>query len=195
VELGTAQVTWDLCPALANYTFVRNDFAAIQGAPLASSFPAEFRLDLMTPPPNEQLNDFTRGGALPDESRFSVGYLLVLHEGKDLNVDATAVAGFGDYVLVYVERDVVPGTISARYLGGALKAGYHLMGHAATSESERAELLAACDPSAGSPWPYPWICLGGDATDKLVVENDELAAKVTILLAGSAAEIQGANIF
>ena len=184
----------DLRAALLNYNFVKNDFARVDGAPVVGSFPADFELDLKTPPPDDALNDFTDGGKYPSESHFSAGYLAVVESGKDVNADPSAVAGVAsDYVLVYVQSDVQPGTESARFLGGELKAGYHLMKSVPMSDAERAALQADCAPSS-EVLPHPDICGAGDATDKLVPNADEFAADVTVTLVAPD-QLQGANIF
>ncbi|WP_437567165.1 hypothetical protein [Sorangium sp. So ce542] len=167
--------------AILNYNFLVNDFGHTDIAPVVGSFPAEFRIDLNVPPPAEVLNDFTRGGARPSESRFSTGYIAVLKEGLDPNVDPASIAGLAEeYMLVYVETDVQPGTQSERFLGGALSAGYHLMKWAPMTEAE----LQAYDACKATPDPRSCgVAEGGDADDRLVPNPEEFDSEVTIRIA------------
>ncbi|KYF83850.1 hypothetical protein BE18_41650 [Sorangium cellulosum] len=167
--------------AILNYNFLVDDFGHTDLAPVVGSFPAEFRIDLNVPPPAEVLNDFTRGGARPSESRFSTGYIAVLKEGLDPNVDPASIAGLAEeYMLVYVETDVQPGTQSERFLGGALSAGYHLMKWAPMTEAE----LQAYDACKATPDPRSCgVAEGGDADDRLVPNPEEFDSEVTIRIA------------
>ncbi|WP_437775117.1 hypothetical protein [Sorangium sp. So ce1097] len=179
----------ELYTAILNYNFVINDFSHTDSAPVIGSFPAEFRIDLNVPPPAEALNDFTLGGARPSESRFSVGYIAVLHEGTDPNVDPGALAGIAEeYMLVYVETDVQPGTESERFLGGALTAGYHLMKWAPMTEAELQQAREDCELRT----PEPGKC--NDAHDRLVPNPAEFDSEVTIRIAPPG-QLTGANIW
>ncbi|XYH94071.1 hypothetical protein ACMHYB_40420 [Sorangium sp. So ce1128] len=184
--------TSDLYTAILNYNFLIDDFSHIDIAPVIGSFPAEFTIDLSVPPPAEVLNDFTLGGTRPSESRFSTGYIAVLHEGMDPNV-GPAIAGLAEeYVLVYVETDVQAGTESERFLGGALTAGYHLMKWVPMTEAEL-QALEDCKLTA----PDPGSCGaadGGDADDRLVPNPEEFDSKVTITIAPPD-QLDGGNIF
>ncbi|KYF78855.1 hypothetical protein BE11_30720 [Sorangium cellulosum] len=178
----------DLYTAILNYNFLIDDVSHIDIAPVTGSFPAEFTIDLNVPPPVEVLNDFTRGGTLPSESRFSTGYIAVLHEGMDPNTDPGSIAGLAEeYMLVYVETDVQPGTQSERFLGGALTAGYHLMKWRPMTE---AELQAQEDCKLTTP--EPGSC--GDAHDHLVPNPEEFDSEVTIKIVPPD-QLNGANIF
>ena len=184
--------TSDLYTAILNYNFLVNDFSHIDSAPVIGTFPAEFRIDLSVPPPAEVLNDFTLGGARPSESRFSTGYIVVLHEGMDPNVDPAAIAGLAEeYVLVYVETDVQPGTESERFLGGALTAGYHLMTWAPMTE---AELQAQEDCETGPDPRSCGVAEGGDADDRLVPNPEEFDSEVTIRIVPPD-QLTGANLW
>lgn len=185
--------TSDLYTAILNYNFLINDFSHIDSAPVVGSFPAEFTIDLSVPPPAEALNDFTLGGARPSESRFSTGYIGVLHEGMDPNVEAAAaIAGLAEeYMLVYVETDVQPGTESERFLGGALTAGYHLMKWRPMTE---AELQAYEDCKVTPDARSCGIAEGGDADDRLVPNPEEFDSEVTIRIV-PADQLTGANLW
>ncbi|WP_437752579.1 hypothetical protein [Sorangium sp. So ce1389] len=185
--------TSDLYTAILNYNFLIDDFSRIDSAPVVGSFPAEFRIDLSVPPPAEVLNDFTLGGSRPSESRFSTGYIAVLHEGMDPNVDPGAVAGLAEeHMLVYVETDVQPGTQSERFLGGALTAGYHLMKwrpmtDAELQDQEECKLTAPDPRSCG-------VADGGDADDRLVPNPEEFDSEVTIRIVPPD-QLTGANLW
>ncbi|WP_437874833.1 hypothetical protein [Sorangium sp. So ce513] len=178
-----------LYTAILNYNFVIDDFSRIDSAPVIGSFPAEFRIDLNVPPPAEALNDFTLGGARPSESRFSTGYIAVLHEGTDPNVDPGALAGIAEeHMLVYVETDVQPGTESERFLGGALTAGYHLMKWAPMTEAELQLAREDCEQRTSEPGKC------NDAHDRLVLNPEEFDAEVTIRIAPPD-QLSGANLW
>ncbi|WP_437807515.1 hypothetical protein [Sorangium sp. So ce1078] len=181
--------TSGLYTAILNYNFLIDDFSHIDSAPVIGSFPAEFRIDLSVPPPAEVLNDFTLGGTRPSESRFSVGYIAVLHEGMDPNTELGSIAGLAeDYMLVYVETDVQPGTQSERFLGGALSAGYHLMKWAPMTEAELQQAREDCELRT----PEPGMC--NDANDRLVPNPEEFDSEVTIKIVPPD-QLNGANLW
>ena len=183
---GTAS---HLHTAVVNFRFTVDDTYHADYAPVVGSFPAQFSIDLDVPPPSDTLNDFTQGGTQPSESRFSTGYIFVVRDGVDLNTNpADAIVGIAEeYVLVYVESDVQPGSRSAQFLGGALTAGYHLMKYV---PMDAAELQAVEDCKATSSDPAK--C--GDATDRLVPNPEEFASEVTITT-GPSSELHEVNIF
>jgi len=89
-------------------------------------FPARFEIEVFTFPWDGWLNDFTGGGASPHESRIGLAELRA--DGGD--GDWFRDAGWGAYsrqVLVYVDRDIEPGTVSERFAGGTLSAGFHVL--------------------------------------------------------------------
>lgn len=91
--------------------------------PVAGAFPAEFRLDVFEPPPDDAL--MTPEGV--DEPRIGVAYVLVVPEDAETADEAALLGGAEDHVLVYVDRDVVAGTFAADLLHGTPTQGYHLM--------------------------------------------------------------------
>lgn len=101
-----------------------------QSVDVSGSFPANFELNIFLPPPQEALNDYTQNGQFPDESHIGVAFIAALPVGLDLQSDEEF-TGPGaiseDYMLVYVQEDVKPGTVSEQLLGEALTAGYYLM--------------------------------------------------------------------
>jgi hypothetical protein len=90
-------------------------------------FPARFTLDLYAPPPTEALNDYTHGGAYPEKSRVGVAYIVVYPVSETIDIEQAPIGGVEDYLLVYIETKVQPGTFSEVLLHGQLEAGYHLM--------------------------------------------------------------------
>ena len=98
-----------------------------QSVTVDSSFPSSFHIEVFTPPPTEALNDYTAAG--PGNPRIGVAFITALPPGLDLSGDEpdVPIAVSEDYMLVYVESDIAPGTWSAEFLGEPLSAGYYLM--------------------------------------------------------------------
>jgi hypothetical protein len=102
---------------------------ALEEAPVVVEFPAQFSFELFRPPLDEGINDYTEGGAHPDEARVGVAHIAAWPAELDPSSDERpAIYGVAEnYLLVHVDRDVQPGTVSAEILGGEIEAGYHLM--------------------------------------------------------------------
>jgi len=99
------------------------DYAVGQGAAIAGDFPATFRLDGFTRPPELALNDYG-----PVEPRLGVAYTAALPPGTDFSEEPTGSIGLSeDYLLVYLDAAAPAGSGVAEFLGGPLAAGYHLM--------------------------------------------------------------------
>lgn len=120
-----AVLGWNTTANPGGDTFV-NEQAAVM-----VEFPSRFQLEVYEPPVEQALNDYTRGGQRPDEVRIGVAHFVAWPSDYDPAVDGDdgpAVFGVAVHqLLVYVERDVEPGTFSAGFLGGELEAGFHVM--------------------------------------------------------------------
>ncbi|HTE56627.1 MAG TPA: hypothetical protein VK698_37500 [Kofleriaceae bacterium] len=79
-------------------------------------FPNRFVLEVLNRPAGKLLNDFTDGGRRPLEARIGVAL-----------IDSQHWFSYSRQVLAYVESDVVADTVSARFVGGRLRAGFHLL--------------------------------------------------------------------
>jgi hypothetical protein len=110
-------------------------------------FPAPFSYELSEPPPDAALNDYTYGGRRPDETRIGVAHLAMLPASFDASDDdlpeGTPWGLAENHLVVYVDRDAKPGTSSARFLSGPLRAGYHVMRVVRHEGASVAECLAA----------------------------------------------------
>lgn len=104
-----------------------------ESASVAGEFPATFKLDIYTRPPEEALNDLSRFG--PDEARLGLAFLIAVaadleltHEMLNGQDPPAPVMGAAErHVLAYVESDIVPGSFGERAVGGALPAGFHVL--------------------------------------------------------------------
>lgn len=109
------------------------DTFVVEEAVVNAEFPIHFDISLYRPPGDEGLNDYTYGGLRPDEAHIGVAHILALPADLDLSMDweetgGPTVFGIAEHqLMVYVDRDVLPGTFSAGMLGGELEAGFHLM--------------------------------------------------------------------
>jgi hypothetical protein len=104
-------------------------------APLHPAFPAALTIDVLAAPPDDAF--FAVAG---DTARIAEGYLYLVRAGAEPPIEtrdfsATAV----DFVLVYVDGDVAPGSLTADYLGGVLAPGYHLRDWRATLDLSPAQ--------------------------------------------------------
>ncbi len=119
-----------------------DDYMVLQDTRLSGD-----QMDVLLPPSQESLNDYTYGGEYPDEARIGVAYIAVLDSSLDLLETEDALIGIAEtQLLVYLDRDVQEGTWSADFLGGALEKGYHLMSVDPWTEQEEEACLEA-DPS------------------------------------------------
>lgn len=115
----------------------QEDAFAVQGAHLSGQFPFRFRLEIFEPPPAGAINDFSRGGTMPGETRIGTAYLIAAAADATLTDPGEGpVGGSEEHVLVWIEEDVLPGSRGERFVGGALSAGYHLMRAIAPGEED-----------------------------------------------------------
>lgn len=115
----------------------REDTMVIQGARLSGEFPVSFRLELYDPPPREALNDFSRGGTMEGETLIGTAYFIAAAADATLTDPGSGpFGGSEEHILVWVEEDIEPGSRGARFVGGPLEAGYHLMRAIAPGEED-----------------------------------------------------------
>ena len=90
-----------------------------------------------------------------------------------------------DYVVVYVEQDMTPGTISATFVGGPLPAGFHLMKveRPDPNRPPRSEECHAALPEGTGPQEAYARCHAADGFDKLHVAEGGFDTPVTLTLA------------
>jgi len=103
------------------------DTKTIEYVAVDGSFPSNFHIEVFTPPPEAVLNDYTSLG--DGNARIGIAYIAALPTAETLEdgLSNIPVAISEDYMLVYVESDIAPGTASAELLGEALSAGFYLM--------------------------------------------------------------------
>lgn len=103
------------------------DFVTAETAVVDGEFPSSFQLEVLLPPGEFVLNDFTSEGGAP-EARVGIAYLMALPAGEDAEESAANAVGVSErYVLIYAESDVAEGSVTADLVGGPLEAGFHLM--------------------------------------------------------------------
>lgn len=102
-----------------------------QSIEVATTFPATINMPILLPPKEEALNDFTKKGSLTKENRVGSAAIIVYNDlnnnGKADGESEPFVGGCEDYMVVYLEKDVLMGSLSSRFVHGTLTAGYHLM--------------------------------------------------------------------
>jgi hypothetical protein len=113
------------------------EFSGFHELDVEVEFPNRYTFEV-TESPERWLNDFTRGGQFPGESR--IGLAEVYSQGGDLDSHPWQ-------VLVFVERDIRPGTVSETFAGGILTAGFHVLERVAAPCDS---YLAADDPAEGT---------------------------------------------
>lgn len=178
-------------PAHAKVIMVWNNFAkngdtsASIAVTATGTFPANFTMDIVSVPPVEQRNDFTRGGTLPDETRVGVAAIYAVDPAVTAVDDETQVLGLvEDYVVVYAEHDVSPGTFAATFLGGTLSAGFHLMkvDHVAKGSATEEACYASAPAGLTERQQYA-MCHPVDKFDKLHEAEQGFSTEVTLKLA------------
>ncbi|HWM86929.1 MAG TPA: hypothetical protein VNO33_13845 [Kofleriaceae bacterium] len=137
----------DIYAELEWVSFLSNGDDAMNGggSKLASEgeFPARFTLEVFHEPWDAWLNDFSRYGASPRESR--IGLALLRADGE-LAFRSSGWNAFARHVLVYVDSDIQPGTTSETFAGGLLTAGFHVL---EVVDAPCDSYLPADDPSEG----------------------------------------------
>jgi hypothetical protein len=97
-------------------------------APVDASAGRAFQIDLEGAPDASWLNDYTDGGASPEEARVGVAFITAVPTGfASVDQDPPWLGVSERHLLVYLEEDVAPGSMVERLVGGELPAGYHLM--------------------------------------------------------------------
>ncbi len=95
-----------------------------QSVAVDGNFPSTFELNIFTPPPQTALNYF------PNEGHIGVAFITALPVGTELDTEDEPSGPFAiseDYMLVYVQEDILPGSSSEEFLGEALPAGFYIM--------------------------------------------------------------------
>lgn len=100
-------------------TGARGPGLATTALPVAIEFPATFRVAVPVPPPDEARFTFSDSPVAIAEA-----YVFVVADPQAPRPIARGVDR--THVLVYATGDVEAGTLAADYLGGPLRAGYHL---------------------------------------------------------------------
>jgi hypothetical protein len=126
----------------------RNHYAAgYASLGTRGEFPARIVIEVYNYPLEIWLNDFTRGGELPDESMIGLAEFRESGEQDDLRSPPGSYwFSFSRQVLVYVDRDILPGTVSATFVGAALPAGFHVL---EVMDAPCDSFLPANDPMEG----------------------------------------------
>jgi hypothetical protein len=117
---------------------------------LQAHFPADLTVEVLSRPPEQAF--FAVEG---ETARLAEGYIYLVRAGAGRPpVGADFIGQAFDSVLVYVDGTVQPDSLTARYLGGVLPAGYHLADWRATAEVSDAQGYFAdrcVGPLAASP--------------------------------------------
>jgi hypothetical protein len=114
-----------------------NDEELATRAPVQSGFPATFLISLYQPPPSEARRSLAPGWAR-----------AVAGAGAAPGLPASANPGYGidaNHWVIFLARDVAPGSLTEWWLGAALPAGYHLLRVQPISGCLPADQLAACE--------------------------------------------------
>jgi len=124
-----------------------------QSAEVRGEFPARFSLSITEPPP-----ELVLGAGDPTGNRGAIGYIAAVPKGRSI-ADAREglalpAAVSGRYTVVYTEHAVLPETMAAVQLGGAMSAGYHLLEviPAEVWTAEHPEALACDELSTDCDW-------------------------------------------
>src|SRR4051812_41883193 len=151
-------------------------------------FPARFSLDILSPPPPDfriTLNQSETAAEAADEVRFSVGTIFAYPPGVQdpLSKNTPTLGVVEDFMVAYVERDAQPGSRAATFLGGPLRAGFHLM-KVSKHPYDRAAWEACNASLPGAPFRERYAkCHALDVFDKLTESEQGFAADVTLRLA------------
>src|SRR5262249_49543351 len=92
--------------------------------PVTGEFPNQFVIQLFTAPTDDDL--WSMPWAEPPY--FTFGVIQVDRQGTtDFSTSGSWLGRSFDYGLLYLDRDVEPGSLAEQYLGAPFKKGYHLI--------------------------------------------------------------------
>lgn len=136
-----------------------------QALPLRTHPPSSVTLELVAAPVEEAYFGFEG-----EPARIAEGTLFLTH-GDALVGEAI------DFVLVHLDGEAAPGSLTAAYLGGALAPGFHLLDVRATAELSPAQayLTARCqDAEAGEDAAAAWAACRAPRLYELLPTPDDL---------------------
>lgn len=140
--------------------------------PVSGQFPAQFALQIFTPPPDAALfgcfaNDPNRPGRMAHASLFAI-----LAGSTTSSLTSTDLYGMArDYTVTYVDADL-PAVSDCP--GGALTKGYHLYKFTPTPDIPGCVRSGLDDPKCNGPWPYTEVPMTTELT-LLLSHEDGLA--------------------
>jgi hypothetical protein len=130
-----------------------------EALPIESAPPSALTVLVLAEPPEDAYFQFDG-----ETTRLAEGALLLTQRG--------AVVGAAiDSVLVYVDGDIAPGSLTAAYLGDALAPGFHLLEQRATAELTPAQAALAARCGGGEACRVPRLY-------RLVATAADLATEV-----------------
>jgi hypothetical protein len=136
--------------------------------PVAGQFPAQFALQVFTPPPDAALfscfSDPTRHGMIASGSVAAM--VAGTAEGPTTYVDLYGMVS--DFIVIYVDTDL-PADSDCPV--GALAKGYHLFHSTPTPDKPGCVRAAPDDTSCNGPWPYTEVAMTTDLT--LVLSHED----------------------
>jgi hypothetical protein len=136
--------------------------------PVSGAFPAQFALQIYTPPPDDAL--FTCFTAQPERPGkiASASVAAILQGARTDTMKQTDLYGqVRDFLVVYVDADL-PATSDCPV--GALAKGYHLFHSAPKPAKPGCVPQAADDPSCDGGWPYAEVPMSTELT--LLLSHD-----------------------
>lgn len=139
--------------------------------PVTGQFPAQFALQVYTPPPEGAL--FTCFAAQPDRpgSIATARIAAVLEGTSTTTLKQTDLYGYvSDFLVVYVDADL-PAVSDCP--GGALTKGYHLFRSVPTEDKPGCIRQAPDDPSCNGPWPFAEVAMTTELTLVLSHESGD----------------------
>lgn len=123
---------------------------------VTGEYPANFTLDLLEPPPDDALTDFTVNGD-PDERRVGLAVIASTYEcWENFPADGgrCIFGGAPNRALVWAEDEIQPDTLTAAAVGTTLGAGYHLLEYRDTFATQE-ELHDCLLEHEGDPFSCP----------------------------------------
>ncbi len=151
-----------------------------QTAPVTGDFPAQFRLDVLSPPPVEALLRSDTG------ERLALGFFVALQSnGEPLTLDRETddfpewlLGGSETHFLAYAADPIAADSSWGVYLGGEYSVGYHLIrvvfgnrcGLARLSSDEEVETDS---PGAAASVELPAVDTGGEGSAAVDERSDE----------------------
>ncbi|AGP40441.1 hypothetical protein BE04_41915 [Sorangium cellulosum] len=156
-------------------------------ATATGSFPASFTLSIHEPPPEQALNDLSKGGLV--DTRVGIATVRAALSEDDADGEPSSLGVDEHHVIVYVESEMDEDGFWSNFFGGALDPGFHVMDAfprkgGSEVDTELKAAFDACNAAATTEAEHN-ACFGYDVKLKIRPSAAGPSTKLTVRMAPS----------